>query len=95
MPAAAVKGGIDSGHACFPPRPSTEGDDSFKLNGVPIHCQGHAWGVHACGNNAHDSALQAGSSSFRVNGKGAARIGDPVACGSIVADADPSFVVGD
>ena len=95
MPGIAREGELGTGHGCFPPRPNTEGDPTFKINGVPAHAEGMAWGVHTCGDQSHDSVLEAGSPTFRINGKQVGRIGDPVACGSAVAEGDPTFLVGD
>ena len=76
-------GDICTGHGCFPPRVSTEGSPSVKMNGIPAHRLGDAWEPHGCGTcSPHGSKLQSGSSTVNVNGLQLARIGDPVACGS-------------
>lgn len=93
MPVIAVKGGKDTGHGCYPPRASTEGDGTFRVNGVGVHCAGDAWGAHTCGDSTHAGTLQAGSPSFRVNGAAVGRISDPVSCGSVVAEGDSTFRV--
>lgn len=95
MPAPAVtfQGAQGTGHGCFPPRANTGGDGTFNINGIPVHRQGDAWGTHCCGTACHASSLSAGSGTFLVNGMQAGRIGDPVACGSAVAEGDPTFRV--
>lgn len=95
MPAVAFLGSIGSGHGCFPPRPSVSGDPTFRINGIPVHRAGDAWGPHSCGLVTHDGVLAAGSPTFRVNGQPAGRIADPVDCGSVCAQGDPTFRVSD
>lgn len=55
---------------------------------------GDGWVVHCCGRSCHASNLSAGSSSVYVNGKQLARIGDPVACGSAVAEGSSDVFAG-
>lgn len=84
MPNVALKGSIDTGHDCFPPRVSISGSPNVYANGIVVHRQGDQWAVHCCGQSCHSSILSSGSSSVYVNGKQLGRIGDPVACGSTV-----------
>lgn len=95
MPAVTLLGMACTGHGCWPPRPSTEGEPLFRVNGVPVHCQGHAWAAHTCPTipETHGSVLAAGSPHFCVNGRQVGRIGDPVACGSFAAQGETRFVV--
>ena len=95
MPAIALEGGLGSGHGCFPPRPNSEGDPTFLINGVAAHAEGMAWETHSCGDQVHPGVLDAGSPTFLLNGKQAGRVGDPVDCGSAVAEGDDTFFVGD
>lgn len=94
MPGVTVQGQIDSGHGCFPPRPSTQGSSDVFVNGVAAHRQGDSWAVHVCGNSAHAGSLAAGSSTVYVNGKQLGRIGDDVDCGSVVAQGSPNVNAG-
>ncbi|MDR1514930.1 MAG: PAAR domain-containing protein [Synergistaceae bacterium] len=93
MPLITLKGMICTGHGCWPPRPSVEGTGLFDVEGIPVHLQSHAWAAHTCPDipETHASVLAAGSNLFDVEGKQVGRIGDPVACGSTVAQGHPLF----
>lgn len=94
MPAATRINDQCSGHGCHPPRPNIQGSGNVFINGLAAHRQGDAWAVHCCGSDCHDSTTSAGSSKVFVNGKQLARIGDPVACGSIIAQGSGNVFVG-
>ncbi len=95
MPAVSRLGDQCTGHAGFPPRPSTSASPDVFVNGIAAHRQGDSWAVHCNPTpSCHGSSLQAGSSSVFVNGKALARIGDPVACGSSVAQGSPNVFAG-
>ncbi len=49
-----------------------------------------AWARHC----SHESVLAAGSKTVFVNGRPKGRVGDPVACGSLVATGSPNVFVG-
>jgi len=53
-------------------------------------------GTHTCPDipETHASVLAAGSPTVFCNGKQAARIGDPVACGSSAADGSANVFIG-
>lgn len=98
MPSVTLKGHQCTGHGCWPPRPSVQGEPRFTVRGIPVHLQGHAWAAHTCPPipETHASVLASGSVRFTVGGKQLGRIGDPVACGSLVAEGEPRFsVAGD
>ena len=86
MPAVTRKGDFGSGHGCFAPRPSIEGSSNVFVNGISVHRQGDAWDTHCCGPACHDGKLAAGSPTVFANGKALGRIGDPIDCGSTVAE---------
>ncbi|HFX2802443.1 TPA: PAAR domain-containing protein [Pseudomonas aeruginosa] len=96
MPAVSRLGDQCTGHGCWPPRPSTGASPDVFINGIAAHRQGDAWAAHTCPSipETHSSALAAGSATVRVNGKQLARIGDPVACGSSVAQGSPNVFAG-
>jgi len=94
MPAVSFLGAICSGHGCYPPRVNDQASSNVFVNGIPVHRQGDHWVTHCCGDSCHDSALAAGSSSVYVNGMQCARIGDPVACGSAVAQGSENVFCG-
>lgn len=93
MPPVTRKGDLCTGHGCWPPRPSTEGEERFTIGGRPVHLQGQEWAAHTC-KTTHAGTLASGSSRFTVAGRGIGRVGDPVSCGSQVAQGDPRFSVG-
>lgn len=96
MPAVSRLGDNCTGHGCWPPRPSTGASPNVRVNGIAAHRQGDAWAPHTCPTipETHASVLAAGSTTVRVNGKQLARIGDPVACGSTVAQGSASVFAG-
>lgn len=96
MPAVSRLGDTCTGHGCWPPRPSTGASPNVFINGIAAHRQGDAWAAHTCPAipETHASVLAAGSATVRVNGKQLARIGDPVACGSSVAQGSANVFAG-
>lgn len=94
MPAVARKGDTCTGHDCFPPRANDQGSGNVFCNGIPVHRQGDHWVTHTCGHTSHDSVLATGSPTVFVNGKALARIGDAVACGSVVASGSGNVFAG-
>lgn len=96
MPAVTRLGDSCTGHGCWPPRPSTGASPNVYANGIAVHGQGDAWAAHTCLAipETHASVLASGSSSVYVNGKQIGRIGDPVACGSIVATGSGDVFAG-
>lgn len=72
-----------------------EGSDLFDVEGIEVHLQGHAWADHTCPDipETHGGKLASGSSIFDVEGKQVGRIGDPVDCGSAVAEGHDLFDV--
>jgi len=96
MPAVSRLGDNCTGHGCWPPRPSTGASPNVRVNGIAVHRQGDAWAAHTCPTipETHASVLAAGSTTVRVNGKQLARIGDPVACGSSIAQGSANVFAG-
>jgi uncharacterized Zn-binding protein involved in type VI secretion len=89
MAAVALAGGKSSGHGCFPPvspiggystKTSVEGR-LVQLVGITNYGPQHNCGksVHVCG------PVVSGSRKNFVDGAPVARIGDPIACGDMVA----------
>ncbi len=94
MPSIHLLGGLGSGHSCYPPHNNVQASPNVNVNGIPVHRQGDMWAVHVCGNSAHASVLAKGSSTVYVNGKQCARLGDPVACGSVTVDGSANVFAG-
>ncbi len=84
-----------TGHGCFPPRPNIAGSSDTFVNGIPVHRQSDAWPIHSCGDSFHPGTLARGSSTTIVNNLQVGRVGDPVNCGSCVAEgSNDSFAGG-
>lgn len=96
MPAAHVLGMQCTGHGCWPPRPNAQASPDVFVNGIALHRNGDAWAAHTCPEipETHASVLAGGSSTVFINGKGAARIGDAVACGSSAAEGSANVFIG-
>lgn len=96
MPAVSRLGDTCTGHGCWPPRPSTGASPNVRVNGIAAHRQGDAWAAHTCPAipQTHASSLAAGSATVFVNGKQLARVGDPVACGSTIAQGSANVFAG-
>ena len=94
MPGVSFLGAIDTGHGCFPLRPSTGGSGDVFVNNKAVHRKSDSWGVHCCGPSCHPSVLADGSGTVLVNGLPIGRIGDPIACGSIVAEGSDNVFAG-
>lgn len=77
-----------SGHGCWPPRPNVQGSPNVFVNGKAVHRETDAWDSHCCPliPECHASVLSSGSSKTFANGLQIGRVGDPVACGSTVAE---------
>jgi len=96
MPAVSRLGDTCTGHGCWPPRPSTGASPNVFINAIAAHRQGDAWAAHTCPAipETHASVLAAGSATVFANGKQLARIGDPVACGSSIAQGSANVFAG-
>lgn len=94
MPAVTRLGDSCTGHDCHPPRVNTKASTDVFVNGIGAHRESDTWAVHCCGTSCHSSVLDKGSSTVYVNGKQLARIGDPVACGSAVAEGSSNVFAG-
>ena len=96
MPAVTRLGDLGLGHGCFPPRASTGGSANVFVNGIAVHRSTDTWGVHVCvtDGSSHSSNLSSGSSTVFANNLQVGRIGDPVACGSVVAQGSGNVFAG-
>lgn len=93
MPAVTRLGDACTGHDGFPPRPSSSASGDVFVNGIAVHRQGDSWASHGCGHTSH-AVLASGSVTVFVNGKMIGRIGDPVDCGSAVAQGSSDVFAG-
>ncbi len=87
-------GDICTGHGCYKPRPSTSASSDVFVNSIAVHRQGDSWDTHCCDSSCHDGVLVSGSSTVYVNGQQCGRIGDPISCGSAVAEGSSNVFVG-
>ena len=94
MPAVVRLGDECTGHGCYPPRVNDQASTNTFVNGRGIHREGDHWVTHCCGPSCHDSNLASGSSTVFINGKPAARIGDPIECGSVAAQGSSNVFFG-
>lgn len=94
MPSAHLLGQFCSGHGCYPPRPNIQGSSNVYVNDIPIHREGDSWEIHCCGDDCHGGVLAKGSKTVFINSKGAARIGDPVSCGSAAIQGSSNVFIG-
>ena len=95
MPAVTRLGDLCTGHGAFPPRPSTSASPNVFVNGIAVHRKGDSWAAHCDpAPSCHASELADGSATVFANGLPIGRIGDPVACGSNVAQGSPNVFAG-
>jgi uncharacterized Zn-binding protein involved in type VI secretion len=95
MPAAARLGDYCTGHGCWPPRRGITASPNVFTNGIPAHRLGDAWLVHCCPNaGCHPGVVSSGSGSVNINGRPAARIGDDISCGSLIAEGSQNVNIG-
>lgn len=94
MPAVTRLGDNCTGHGCFPARPSISASPDVFVNGIATHRQGDGWASHCCGIPSHGGSLASGSGSVYVNGRQLGRVGDPVDCGSTVAEGSGNVFAG-
>lgn len=91
MPDIAILGSMCTGHGEYPPRPNAEGEPLHTINGVPVHCQGHAWMPHISPvtGETHPGTTASGCTAHTINGKPVARVDDKVSCTSKIASGQP------
>lgn len=94
MAGVAIEGSLCSGHDGYPSRNSIEGDASFTVNGVAVHCDGMNWAMHSKPDNPPHGGVGIGSQPFTINGAPVCIVGDAVSCGSVIISGDDSFQIG-
>lgn len=92
MPAAVRYQDVCTGHGCFGPRPNNSASNNVYINSRGAHRVSDTWAVHCCGPSCHSSAQQDGSPNIFINGLKLARVGDPIACGSLNATGSPNVI---
>lgn len=95
MPAASFIGCFCTGHGCWPPRIGITFSTNVRINGLGAHRVGDAWNVHCCpSDGCHPGIVKSGAANVYINGRPAARIGDSIACGSLLAMGSPNVNIG-
>lgn len=95
MPAAHRYQDWGTGHGCWPARKNVQGSGDVFVNTKGWHREGDTWPTHCCpGPSCHASNMKAGSKSVYVNNLEAARVGDPVLCGSNAATGSGNVFAG-
>ena len=93
---SCVVGHKDVVHDCSTPL-RAKGSPNVKLHGVAWSCMGDVNTVHIYGpkcKNAHPAPIAQGSSTVKVNGVGAGRIGDKIAGCTVVAQGWNDILTG-
>lgn len=93
MKAIATSDTTCSGHDGFPSRQVAETVAWFTVNGKPAVVDSGAFPNHSDGNSAHPGVAVSTRPWFTIGGKAGVCVGDPVSCGSVIANGDDSFQV--
>ena len=95
MPSATRKGDYCTGHGCYPPRPSITGSPNVYTNNRPAIRRTDWYAAHGCNRCIpHPGQLKKGSQTVFINMLDAGRIGDPIDCGSFVAQGSQNVYIG-
>lgn len=95
MPAASRITDYCTGHGCWPPRQGVTYSPNVKINGLGAHRVSDLWDIHCCPlDGCHASVVASGAANVFINGLPAARIGDSIACGSLIAMGSPNVNMG-
>jgi len=92
MPAVTRLGDKCTGHGPFPPRENILGSPNVFVNNIPVHRKTDKWSDSS--GHGHVSVLASGDPSVQANNLDVARIGDPVACGSVCAEGSGNVFTG-
>ncbi len=95
MPPQARKPDVCSGHGCYPSRPPATWSKDVKVNGLNAIRQTDAYAAHGCAVCVpHGGMVAKGSTTVYINDRQAARLGDPIDCGSVIQVGSPNVIVG-
>ena len=81
MPAVTRLGDTCTGHDDCPPVALTSASGDVLINSCKVH-------------PSHSGVIASGSGSVTINGRPAARVGDPVSCGGSVAQGSGNVTIG-
>ena len=93
MPQAVRIQDICSGHDCHPPRPVIQGSPNVYIEKRAAVNNNHMWMVHQCDGDVHPG-FGASSSTVRINGSPAMRVGDQINCGSVAMTGANTVFIG-
>lgn len=100
MPATSYAGVKGTGHGTYPPRDTDtekmQVTDVF-VNNKKILVEGDPFKPHQNTKkpyDVHPGSVSAGSGTVFAGNKAVARIGDPIDCGSAVAEGSPDVITG-
>lgn len=83
-----------TGHGPFPPRPPTSSSPNVIINGLGALRKDDTYDKHCVGPSCHPSTCKSGSGTVFINARDAMRMGDPIACGSFVAQGSSNVFIG-
>lgn len=79
---------------CYPAREVVTASSNVFTNALGSVTVGDYWIPHTCGDSTHDGHQIGSSNSVYVNGKGVARIGDFISCGTNVMTGSNNVFAG-
>lgn len=86
-------GMVCSGHGGYPPRPSVTANSMLRVEGVPIVCNGDQYAIHCDDDDCHPGTGIATTTLLRSPSGNLLLQGDPISCGSTVAQTFPNIRV--
>lgn len=95
MPPQSRQPDVCTGHGCYPSRAPASWSANVFVNGMPVLRQADAYQSHGCAVCVpHGGMIAKGSGTVYINDRQAARIGDPIDCGSAIAAGSNNVIVG-
>ena len=97
MGAAARVGDATAPHEEWSNGVLSEGSSDVIADGMALSGVGNAGTPHfhiPAKKPPHETKVSGGSSSVLVNGKAAARVGDPMACGATISSGSSTVIIG-
>jgi uncharacterized Zn-binding protein involved in type VI secretion len=96
MPAASRLTDMSTGHGCFPPTAVNGGVASkTSIEGLMAAFIGSTHPPHSCGTTTHAGrTITSGSAKTSIEGNPAARIGDSISCGDVMAQGASKTFIG-
>ena len=89
---------MTTGHGCWPPTMICQGAETVIAEGLPVSMLSHAAIPHVCvvvPFPIHGLIIAEGSGTVIIEGLSAARIGDGMSCGDMIASGANNVITGD